>query len=69
MDTITLVAPDISCDHCIASIKKVVGALEGVRSVEGDPDTKRVVVEYEPARTPLAAIEAAMEDEGYPVQK
>ncbi len=69
MERVTLVAPDISCDHCIASIKKAVGALEGVGEVEGDPETKRVVVDFDPARTQLARIEAAMEEEGYPVQK
>jgi hypothetical protein len=37
--------------------------------VEGHPETKRVVVDYEPAAMELAVIEAAMEEEGYPVEK
>ncbi len=69
MEQATLVAPDISCDHCIATIKHAVSALDGVSRVEGDPLTKRVTVEYEPASVALSAIEAAMEEEGYPVEK
>lgn len=69
MEEATLEAPDISCDHCIQSIQKAVEALPGARFVSGDPAAKRVIVQYDPAQTPLANIEAAMEEEGYPVQK
>jgi copper chaperone len=69
MEKATLQAPDISCDHCIQSIKRAVDALPGASFVSGNPEEKRVVVEYDPAQTPLANIEAAMEEEGYPVQK
>ena len=37
MTEITLEAPDISCDHCIASIEKAMTKLPGVRFVGGDP--------------------------------
>jgi copper chaperone len=69
MENATLEAPDISCDHCIQSIKKAVDALPGAHFVSGDPESKRVVVEYDPAQTPLSGIESAMEGEGYPVKK
>ncbi|HUF52225.1 MAG TPA: heavy-metal-associated domain-containing protein [Dehalococcoidia bacterium] len=69
MEQITLEAPDISCDHCIQSIQKAVQALPGARLVSGDPAAKQVIVEYDPAQTPLDKIEAALEEEGYPVQK
>ncbi len=29
----TLTAPDISCSHCVATINKALGALDGVRRV------------------------------------
>ncbi len=64
-----LEAPDISCGHCIASIEKAVNKVPGARFVSGDPDSKRVVVEYDPALAQVEAIEAAMEEEGYPVKK
>lgn len=69
MTEITLEAPDISCDHCIMTIEKAVSKLPGVRFLAGDPDSKRVTVEYDPALADLPAIEGAMEEEGYPVKK
>jgi len=69
MSQITLEAPDISCDHCIVSIEKAVTKLPGVRFVSGDPDEKRIVIEFDPQLADLATIESAMEEEGYPVTK
>ncbi len=69
MTKVTLEASDISCDHCIASIRKAVTKLPGVQFLEGDPASKRVTVEYDPAAARLEAIEQAMADEGYPVSK
>lgn len=69
MATVTLKAPNISCGHCVMAIKKAVGRLEGVSRVEGDPATKLVTVDYDPAKVDLAKIEEAMADEGYPVAK
>jgi copper chaperone len=69
MTQVTLEAPDISCDHCIMSIEKAVSRLPGVRFVSGDPDGKRVIVEFDPGMANLDAIQAAMEEEGYPVKK
>ncbi len=69
MTQVTLEAPDISCDHCIMTIEKAVQKLPGVQFVSGDPASKRVTVEYDPAQAELAAIEQAMEEEGYPVRK
>jgi copper chaperone CopZ len=43
--------------------------LPGVRFVSGDPDGKRVIVEFDPGTANLDAIQAAMEEEGYPVKK
>lgn len=68
MERATLEAPDISCDHCIQSITRAVEKLPGVKFVSGDPETKHVTVEYDPAQTPIDQIEAAMEEEGYPVK-
>ncbi len=62
-------APKISCGHCVMAIKRAVGALEGVASVDGDPGSKKVTVEYDPARVALSRIEETMAAEGYPVAK
>ena len=36
MEMITMKAPDISCEHCVATVKKTVGQFPGVQSVEAD---------------------------------
>jgi copper chaperone len=69
MEQITLEAPDISCEHCIMSIEKVLLTLNGVRLLSGDPAGKVVVLEYDPSVLDLSTIELAMEEEGYPVKK
>ena len=43
----TLTAPDISCSHCVATINKAVGGLDGVRTVSADEQTKQVRIEFE----------------------
>lgn len=65
----TLTTPDISCEHCVATITRAVGGLSGVSKVAADEQTKQVRVEYDPARVSLAQIEATLDEEGYPVQK
>ena len=39
--------PNISCGHCVATIKRELLDLDGVEKVEGDPGTKRVSVEWQ----------------------
>ncbi|HEU5431557.1 MAG TPA: heavy-metal-associated domain-containing protein [Thermomicrobiales bacterium] len=68
MQSITLTAPDISCAHCVATVKQAVGDLSGVDRVEVDPATKRVEVAFDPARLSQAEIESALAEAGYPVQ-
>lgn len=69
MATANLVAPNISCGHCVMAIKKAVSKLEGVTRVEGDPSTKVVTVDYDPSKVDLAKIKETMAAEGYPVAK
>ena len=66
---ITLTAPDISCAHCVTTVQKAVGELEGVSFVQAEVDTKNVTVRFDPERVSQAEIEAALEEEGYPVSK
>lgn len=67
MQELALTAPDISCDHCIASIRKAVTRLAGVEFVGGDPTRKQISLRFDESRVKLEDIEQAMEDEGYPV--
>ena len=67
MQELTLTAPDIACDHCIASIRKAVSKLAGVEFVGGDPTRKQISLRFDESRVNLEDIEQAMEEEGYPV--
>ncbi len=69
MEMITLKAPDISCEHCVATVKKTVGQFPGVQSVEADAETKIITLTYDPAQADLNKIEEALDEEGYPVEK
>jgi copper chaperone CopZ len=65
-ETITLVAPDISCGHCVATVEKVASAQAGVVAVKADSDTKLIVIELDAATASLPAIESALAEAGYP---
>ena len=64
----TLTAPDISCGHCVATVKEAVGSLAGVSNVDADADTKRVRVSYDPSQISLDQITSTLSDAGYPAQ-
>ncbi len=47
MQTITYTIPNISCGHCIHTIKTEVGEIAGVKSVEGDQNSKIVTITFD----------------------
>ena len=49
------------------AIKRAVGKLPGVSSVEASASTKQVTVVYDPSRVSRQTIEKMMAEEGYPV--
>jgi copper chaperone len=69
MEKTTLVAPDISCEHCQHAIEGAVGKVEGVKTVNVDIPAKTVQIEYDPQQVTLAKIEEVMDDVGYTVAK
>ncbi len=58
----------MSCSHCENTVKKAVGALNGVDSVIVDLETKKVIVEYDPDKVELDIIRGTIEDQGYDVK-
>ena len=66
MPQMTLYSPEITCEHCIATIEKTVGAVPGARFLHGDPDEKRFTVELDSGAV-LDALAAALHEEGYPL--
>jgi copper chaperone len=69
MEQATLVAPDISCEHCQHAIEGAVGKVEGVTTVSVDILAKTVHIEYDPQQVTLTKIEEVMDDVGYTVAK
>ena len=69
MVTAQLTAPDISCEHCVVTVKKTVSQFPGVQSVEANAETKIITLSYDPAQVDLAKIEEALDEEGYPVER
>jgi len=67
MEKQTFVVPNISCGHCVMSIKNELNEIDGVRSVEGDPDTKSITVEWE-ASTSVNAIREKLQEINYPAE-
>ena len=63
----TLTIPNISCGHCVMSIKNELSEMAGIASVEGDPALKTITVEWsEPAS--LDQIKATLKEINYPAQ-
>ena len=63
----TLKVEGMSCQHCVNSIKKAVGALHGVAGVEVDLDKKLVTVSFAEGSVTMESIKEAIEDQGYEV--
>ena len=47
MEKKTFSIPNISCGHCVMAIKNELSELEGIRSVEGNPEAKSIDVEWD----------------------
>ena len=65
MEKQTFSIPNISCGHCIMSIKNELGELEGVKLVEGDPEKRSITVEWEAPIT-LEKIKDTLKEINYP---
>ncbi len=65
MNTVTYTIPNISCNHCVHTISMELSDLPGVKSVQGDVNSKKVVVTYDAPATPDALVKLLTEIE-YP---
>lgn len=65
METVTLEIPNISCNHCVMSVKRETATVDGAEFVSGDVDTRKVVVRVEDGET-LTSLKEALTEIGYP---
>ncbi len=57
--------PNISCGHCVMSVKNGLKGIDGVKTIDGDPAAKTVTVQWD-APASAAAIKAKLSELGYP---
>jgi copper chaperone len=67
MESQTLKIPNISCGHCVNSIKNELSELQGVAKVEGNPETKNITVEWD-APVTLEKIKDTLKEINYPAE-
>ena len=65
METIKLAIPNISCGHCVMTIQRELGEIEGISLVEGDPDAKEITIEWDKPAT-LEEIKSTLVEINYP---
>jgi copper chaperone len=67
LEKVVLTVEGMSCDHCKNAIQKAVRSLPGVMAAEVDLIAKCLQVDFDPAKTSLEDIKAAVDDAGYVV--
>lgn len=65
MTTVTYNIPNISCGHCVHTIKMEVADLEGVKSVNASADSKTVIISFDPPATEVS-IKGLLSEINYP---
>ncbi|HWR22858.1 MAG TPA: copper ion binding protein [Feifaniaceae bacterium] len=67
MEKAVIKVDGMSCEHCVKTITKAVGALPGIAAVAVDLNAKTVTVDHDPGKTALEQIRLEIEDQGYDV--
>lgn len=66
MTTVTYTIPNISCHHCVHTIKSEVSELPGVKTVDADVATKVATITFE-APASEDSIKGLLAEINYPV--
>jgi copper chaperone len=66
METIQLSIPNISCHHCIMTIKRESGFVDGAEFVSGDIEGKTATFKLASDET-LKSLKETLAEAGYPV--
>jgi len=62
----TVSVPTISCGHCVNTIQREVGELDGVGAVDADQASRRVTISWDPDATDWVVIENHLKEINYP---
>jgi len=66
-EVVVLNVEGMSCSHCENSVKKSVGALDGVENVTIDLEGKKVTVQYDSDKASVQSLKDAIEEQGFDV--
>jgi copper chaperone CopZ len=66
VETITLSIPGINCDHCIMTVKRESGFVDGAEFVSGDVEGKTATFDLANDAA-LESLQAMLAEAGYPV--
>lgn len=69
MVTTYLRSPDISCEHCAATVERTARQFDGVEAVDANITTQTITLTYDPRKADLVKIADALEEEGYQIQR
>lgn len=64
----TFRVPNISCNHCVMTIERELGELEGIINVDADAETKNVTVEWDSPAT-WDGVKALLTEINYPPEE
>jgi copper chaperone CopZ len=67
MKEITLSIPNIHCNHCIMTIKRETGFVDGAEFVSGDQEGRSATFQVE-SDAALESLKATLAEAGYPVR-
>ncbi len=67
MDSTTIAVSGMTCMGCVASVKRVLGGLDGVSTAEVTLSPAQAIVTYESGKVDLQTIKTAISDAGYEV--
>jgi copper chaperone len=65
METTVVKITGLTCMGCVASVKKVLTAIDGVQSVDVSLEKAQATIGYDAARARPAQFKTAIEDAGY----
>ena len=65
MTTVTYSIPNISCGHCVHTVKSEISEMPGVISVDAEISTKQSTITFEPPATE-DKIKSLLEEINYP---
>ena len=67
METVTLNVSGMTCGGCVASVTRVLKALNGVTKADVSLENKNAVVEYDAGKVQVAQLKHCVEEAGFEV--